>query len=446
MSQYESTSIEQALQLARGTLRQGRPDLAEAHYKRALEQNADHGEALAYVGGREALRGRHLEALGLLERARRQSPDDPAVDEGVGIALLHAGNPEAAQLALLAALARSPERHIARLFLGHVLSALGEARAAAVEYVRAVSTAQRRGLWQSADSTAPLLREDVKLAIERTRQHRRHLIDDALAAVRERHGRASMDRVDRCIAAYLGETGSQPADARQKPKALWFPDLPATPYFARDLFPWADAFEHATAAIQAELHAVLGSNQKRFEPFLGDVPEPQAARHLRNKHGNTAVWDALFFYRHGVRRDDSHAACPVTSALLEASPLAHIRDHAPEVCFSMLTLGTHILPHHGDTNTRVVMHLPLLVPSDCALVVGGEPHVWRPGEIVVFDDTFEHEAWNYGADTRVVLIVDAWNPHLTPPERDALLAMVPILGDFDRQCTEAPGAQTPAQA
>ncbi|MDP9141940.1 MAG: aspartyl/asparaginyl beta-hydroxylase domain-containing protein [Pseudomonadota bacterium] len=445
MSQYESTSIEQALQLARGTLQQGRPDLAEVHYKRALEQNADQGEALTYIGGREALRGRHVEALDLLERARRLSPSDPAVNEGAGIALLHAGNPEAARLALQAALAHSPERHIARLFLGHVLTALGQMRAAAVEYVRAVSTAQRRGLWQSADSTAPLLRNDVKLAIERTRQQRRSLIDDALAAVRDQHGRASLERVDRCIAAYLGETPSQPADARQKPKALWFPDLPTTPYFARDLFPWADAFERATTAIQAELHSVLTSEQKRFEPFLGDVSGAQTDRQLRNDRGTAAVWDAFFFYRHGKRHDDSHAACPVTSSLLEASPLAHIRDHAPEVCFSMLTPGTHILPHHGDTNTRVVMHLPLMVPPDCALVVGGVPHIWQPGEIVAFDDTFEHEAWNRGTDTRVVLIVDAWNPHLTLPERDALLAMVPILGDFDRECTASPTAPVQTQ-
>ena len=77
-------------------------------------------------------------------------------------------------------------------------------------------------------------------------------------------------------------------------------------------------------------------------------------------------------------------------------PLVRIREHAPEVMFSVLTPGTHILPHRGVTNTRVVCHLPLVVPEDCALVVGGEQHEWREGEAVAFDDTYEHEAWNRG--------------------------------------------------
>ena len=100
--------------------------------------------------------------------------------------------------------------------------------------------------------------------------------------------------------------------------------------------------------------------------------------------------------------------------------------------FSVLTPGTHILPHRGVTNTRVVCHLPLVVPEDCALVVGGETHVWREGEAVAFDDTYEHEAWNRGSRTRVVLIVDVWNPHLTAAERDALATLAGAMGEFNK--------------
>ncbi len=57
-----------------------------------------------------------------------------------------------------------------------------------------------------------------------------------------------------------------------------------------------------------------------------------------------------------------------------AAARAHPRAMRPEVMFSVLTPGTHILPHRGVTNTRVVCHLPLVVPEDCALVVGGERH------------------------------------------------------------------------
>jgi aspartate beta-hydroxylase len=102
------------------------------------------------------------------------------------------------------------------------------------------------------------------------------------------------------------------------------------------------------------------------------------------------------------------------------------------VCFSVLTPGSHILPHHGVTNTRIVTHLPLVVPGDCALVVGGETRRWQEGECFSFDDTFEHEAWNRSTDTRVVMLLDAWNPYLTDIEREAMTALIGGIGDFNR--------------
>ena len=64
-------------------------------------------------------------------------------------------------------------------------------------------------------------------------------------------------------------------------------------------------------------------------------------------------------------------------------------------------------------------------------MVGGERHDWREGHAVVFDDTYEHEAWNRGSRTRVVLIVDVWSPHLSLAERDAV-ALVAAMGDLNR--------------
>jgi aspartate beta-hydroxylase len=78
-----------------------------------------------------------------------------------------------------------------------------------------------------------------------------------------------------------------------------------------------------------------------------------------------------------------------------------------------------------------------LVPEDCALSVGGEIHVWRPGEVVVFDDTYEHEAWNRSPRTRVVMIFDTWNPYLTEAERAAVTDLVTAIGDFRRAVNNA---------
>src|SRR5690606_36413904 len=90
---------------------------------------------------------------------------------------------------------------------------------------------------------------------------------------------------------------------------------------------------------------------------------------------------------------------------------------APAAFFSALRPGTHIPPHNGATNARLTVHLPLLIPPDCALRVGAHTRRWKMGELLLFDDTIEHEAWNRSPQLRVVLIFDVWNPLLDEAER-----------------------------
>jgi aspartyl/asparaginyl beta-hydroxylase (cupin superfamily) len=91
--------------------------------------------------------------------------------------------------------------------------------------------------------------------------------------------------------------------------------------------------------------------------------------------------------------------------------------------FSVLAPHTHIPPHHGETNARVVVHLPLIVPAGCRYRVGYEERDWKVGEALIFDDSIEHEARNDSDEIRVVLIFDVWNPLLEPAERNMVKAM-----------------------
>jgi aspartate beta-hydroxylase len=50
---------------------------------------------------------------------------------------------------------------------------------------------------------------------------------------------------------------------------------------------------------------------------------------------------------------------------------------------------------------------------------------------VTFDDTREHEAWNRSGETRVVLILDCWNPDMTVAEQGAITELVGAIGDFN---------------
>jgi aspartyl/asparaginyl beta-hydroxylase (cupin superfamily) len=68
-------------------------------------------------------------------------------------------------------------------------------------------------------------------------------------------------------------------------------------------------------------------------------------------------------------------------------------------------------------DSRLICHLPLIVPPGCRFRVGGEVREWEEGKLLIFDDTIEHEAWNDGPEDRVVLIFDIWRPELTEQEK-----------------------------
>jgi aspartyl/asparaginyl beta-hydroxylase (cupin superfamily) len=77
-----------------------------------------------------------------------------------------------------------------------------------------------------------------------------------------------------------------------------------------------------------------------------------------------------------------------------------------------------------------VCHLPLVIPPDCALRVGNETRAWREGELLMFDDTIEHEAWNKSSQLRVVLIFDVWRPELSREEQALIATMLAAIDRF----------------
>ena len=92
--------------------------------------------------------------------------------------------------------------------------------------------------------------------------------------------------------------------------------------------------------------------------------------------------------------------------------------------FSALEARTQIPPHTGSTNTRLLVHLPLILPGPARFRVGNETRSWRMGEAWAFDDTIDHEAWNEADALRVIMILDIWNPLLTEDEREAVTALL----------------------
>ncbi len=411
---------------ARRLLRENRLAEAERACEAILDGSPDDVEALNVAALAAVRGGRPARAVALLERATKIDAANPVSFHHLGRAQETLGNLPAALASIAEALRLRPGFYLSRLHFAALLERRGESGRGAMQFARALRDAQSLGHWINSASTPAGLRPLVEHAARTVRASSRALLFGVSEKLAARHGRSSMTRMEKCLRVYLGEEAPVFPDARQRPSFLYFPDLTPSAFLDRALLPCIGPLEMQVAAIREELLQLLPSGQGRERVFTAEDVERQ---NLRGSIGPPA-WDGYYFYRHGTRRDENCARCPVTSAALDRLPLARVREHAPEVLFSVFKAGTHLLPHRGVTNTRVVGHLPLIVPEDCALTVGGEIHVWQEGEVVVFDDTYEHEAWNRSKETRVVLIFDLWNPQLTEAEREAVTDIVAAIGDL----------------
>jgi len=163
------------------------------------------------------------------------------------------------------------------------------------------------------------------------------------------------------------------------------------------------------------------AEQAGFAPYL-NYPD-DVEKHQFAELNKSLQWSAFHLYENGARVENNAKKCPLTLQALDACPQPQQLGRTPTAMFSLLKPQTHIPPHVGVTNARLVTHLPLIVPQHCGFRVGNKTREWVPGEAWVFDDTIEHEAWNRSDELRVVLIFDVWHPHLTEPERALISAM-----------------------
>ena len=426
MSIAEPATHQPLLQEARALMAAGRLDEAVVLFSRVVEAEPRHVEARNALAIAAMRAGDAAGARAQLDVVLAVAPDEPLTLNHLAQLQQAQGDVAGALATYAALLERQPSLYTVRLAHAQLLEATGDAARAAREAFRAIRQAQRAGRWLSAESTAPALRGAVTHAMALVDAHRRELCERLLAPLVQRFGPAAMERVAGFVALQLGEGTYTPADARQRPTAMPFPGLPQSPYIDKHRMAGIAELEAETPAILAELQAVLATDAGREKVF----DDPALAREFLRSPRGPASWDGYYFYRHGRRNDTNASRCPRTLAAVDRLALARVPGHGPEVLFSTLGPGTHLMPHHGVTNTRLVGHLPLIVPPDCALRVAGEEHAWRVGEVVVFDDTYSHEAWNRSDELRVVMIFDLWHPELTEAERVAVSELQAALGDF----------------
>ncbi len=366
-------------------------------------------------------------ARGWFDQAVAAGIADAAVWFGLSVVHRSLGESAREQAALDRALQLDTYYLPALVAKGDGFAKSGDRRAANAYYAAALKIAAK------LPSLSPEWREELRRVEAASKgfasEYEAHLLGAISASGLDGSGNR---RFAHAIDLLLGKRQIYP----QQPKFFYYPELPQIQFFDRGAFPWVGALEAQTSAIRAEARAMLDANA-RFVPYI----QREANRPAFNERGllDNPDWGAFFLIKDGVTVEENAALCPRTYAAIRELPLCRIDHRTPSVLFSLLRPGARIPPHHGFMNARIIAHLPLIVPPDCGLRVGNETRSWSEGQVVLFDDSIEHEAWNLSGEPRIVMIFDVWRPELCAEERDLVattLAAVDSFGGSRRQWTE----------
>lgn len=397
-----------------------------AQHLQAAHQARSHGQA--------ALEKQHIDS------ALRIAPNDPRVRNAAGMHALAEHNFAAAAEHFAAAVLADPSAGALLLNLANAHRGLKDLEGEEDALQRAIRLNQLDFMAQlrlaelyqrSDDAKQAAIHWSAVVQMAAGMPERLPLVADAQQrgiAYLAQHNQAIADRVDTKMGQRLTALG---ADARRiqacidhslgrrqiftnRCEGLHFPFLPADEFFARWLFPWLDHVEAQTDAIRAEALNLLKNGGDTIRPYVRQAEGTPANKWSALDH--KLDWGACFLWEYGERNNAVCDLCPQTAAALELAPQNVIPGKAPTAFFSILKPRAHIPAHTGVTNTRAIIHLPLVVPDGCRFRVGGETREWKEGEAFAFDDTIDHEAWNDSDDTRIVLIFDVWNPHLSADE------------------------------
>ena len=417
----DNATVLRMIQASKAAGAAGRAGEADQLLARVAQLAPAHPAVLNELGLRMMQRGDAARARELFQRATQADPGHPSLWSNLAQSL-HELNLLTDELdAIERALALEP-RHLASLLQkGQVLERMGDARNAARAYRNALAALPPG---TAAPQSVAVMIEHARAAVATDDAALAGAIEERLAAIREQHGGGAYRRVEHCIDLLTGRrTRFTP-----QPTFMYFPEIPAVEFFERSDFPWLDAIEAATDEIRAELMTVLVSDREGLEPYIA-YPEGVPLNQWKELN-KSRRWSAYFLWNQSVPQPAHLARCPRTAQVLKGAPQCDVAARGPTAFFSILEPGTRIPPHTGVTNTRLTVHLPLIVPPGCGFRVGSETREWVPGRAWVFDDTLEHEAWNLSDVPRAVLIFDIWNPFLTPAERDLIRAATEVVGTY----------------
>ncbi len=409
-----NASIPQLVQAANQAATSGRFQDAERLWNEVRLLEPRHPKALFSLGFHALQRGDVGGAVELLNAAREVAPTDHVVLMTLAAAHRQREDIEAEAEAIQASLTADPYFLPALLAKAAWLERNADASSAATMFANALKVAPPEAHWPQ--NLRPSL-EHARRVVEKHRASYGAYLAEKVADVQSRLPAEVAGRWREAVSIMAGHTKPYHQDCNQ----LHIPRLPEIPFHERSAFPWLAAIEAKTDVIRDELLAALQQDRDKFSPYIGYNPGEPVNQWQELNH--SLRWSVFKLWQGGQPVPENIERCPETAKAIAAMPLVDIEGLCPNAMFSALAPKTRIPPHHGETNARLVAHLPLIVPEKCVMRVGYERREWKVGEVLILDDTIEHEAINDSDDLRVVLIFDVWNPLLAPEERDMVRAM-----------------------
>jgi len=382
----------------------GSPDMLKASADRALSAGDPAG------------------AIPLFEQAAAAAPDRLDIWLGLAASRRAVGDSERSLQAIDRALNVDPRCYPALLMKGSLLESLGQPKAAATIYADALSIAPDEG-----GMPGPMQRATVH-ARELRDRYQAELVDVLRSAAGFGAGGPTTSERRR-IETFIDFMTGRRKIYHSEPPRFYYPGLPSIEFFERDEFPWLADLEGRTQDIRAEAMAVWTEGSSELRPYVQYPESMPLDQWVELNH--SLEWSVYDLLKDGEAIPDHCAQCPKTMAALEGLGQPKVPGRSPTALFSILRPRTRIPPHNGVTNTRLLVHLPLVIPEDCGFRVGGETRAWRVGEALVFDDTIEHEAWNGSDKPRAVMICDIWNPRVPMADREVIAALMAELDRFN---------------
>jgi aspartate beta-hydroxylase len=398
-----------------------------AHEAERLRREAEvlaprHPLVLNETAVRLLLAGDASGAYKILERLVKSERSNPEFWFNFGSALRRLSRFDEALSAFDKVLSLEPRNIAGLLEKGSLEEAQNRPRAAAITYRTALQMIPP-GYVTPQWMEGPL--RHARAVVEQNNRALETFVEEALGELRVRFCNQPLDRFDRCMDILLQKRLA----FRQQPTFMYFPELPVIEFYDRREFPWLDEVDARTDQIRQEIVKVLSEDgSAALDPYVAD--QPGLPLGVWRELNQSRRWGVYPLWREGVAFPEHIARCPRTIAALENCPRWDVPGSGPTALFSILDAKTRIPPHTGPVNTRLVVHLPLIVPPGCHFRVGGQEREWKEGKAFIFDDSINHEARNDSENPRAVFIFDIWSPYITAAERELVRAATARIAEY----------------